>query len=165
MKELEGILIPFKRKSQQTIPALQAVQEKLGYLPKEAIEDVAQTLGLPAGEVYGVATFYAQFRLKPIGKHIITVCRGTACHVSGSLGILKEFERILGICAGETDEKREFTLQTVACFGACAIAPITVIETLGVPGRKVHGYMSKVKAADLVDAIKEEITEEAAQAV
>ena len=165
MKELEGILLPFTGKSQQTIPALQAVQEKLGYLPKEAIEDVAQTLGLPAGEVYGVATFYAQFRLKPIGKHIITVCRGTACHVSGSLGILKELERILGINAGETDEKREFTLQTVACFGACALAPITVIETLGITGRKVHGYMSKVKAADLIDAIKEEITEEAAQAV
>jgi len=165
MKELEGILMPFKRKSQHTIPALQAVQETLGYLPKEAIEDVAQTLGLPAGEVYGVATFYAQFRLKPIGKHIITVCRGTACHVSGSLGILQELERILGIYAGETDENREFTLQTVACFGACAIAPITVIETLGVPGRKVHGYMSKVKAADLIDAIKGEITEEAAQAV
>jgi NADH-quinone oxidoreductase subunit E len=165
MEELEGILLPFTGKSQQTIPALQAVQEKLGYLPKEAIEDVAQTLGLPAGEVYGVATFYAQFRLKPIGKHIITVCRGTACHVSGSLGILKELERILGICAGETDKKKEFTLQTVACFGACARAPITVIETLGVAGRKVHGYMSKVKAADLIDVIKEEITEEAAQAV
>jgi NADH-quinone oxidoreductase subunit E len=165
MKELEGILTPFRRKSQQTIPALQAVQEKLGYLPKEAIEDVAQTLGLPAGEVYGVATFYAQFRLKPIGKHIITVCRGTACHVSGSLGILKELERVLGICAGETDDKREFTLQIVACFGACARAPITVIETLGIPGRKVHGYMTKVKAADLIDAIKGEITEETAQAV
>ncbi|MBW2001732.1 MAG: NAD(P)H-dependent oxidoreductase subunit E [Deltaproteobacteria bacterium] len=165
MKELEGILLPFTGKSQQTIPALQAAQEKLGYLPKEAIEDVAQTLGLPAGEVYGVATFYAQFRLKPIGKHIITVCRGTACHVSGSLGILKELERILGIYAGETDEKKEFTLQTVACFGACARAPITVVETLGVAGRKVHGYMSKVKAADLIDLIKEEITEEASQAV
>jgi len=165
MKELEGILMPFKGKSQQTIPALQAVQEKLGYLPKEAIEDVAQTLGLPAGEVYGVATFYAQFRLKPIGKHIITVCRGTACHVSGSLGILKELERILGIYAGETDKKRKFTLQTVACFGACARAPITVIETLGVPGRKVHGCMTKMKAGDLIDEIKETITEEAAEAV
>ena len=165
MKELEGVLTPFTGKSQQTIPALQAVQEKVGYLPKEAIEDVARTLGLPAGEVYGVATFYAQFRLKPIGKHIITVCRGTACHVSGSLGILKELERILGICAGETDEKREFTLQTVACFGACARAPIAVVERLGATGRKVHGYMSKVKAAELIDAIKEEMTEQAPQAV
>jgi len=165
MKELEAILTPFKGKSHQTIPALQAVQENLGYLPKEAIEDVAQTVGLPAGEVYGVATFYAQFRLKPIGKHIITVCRGTACHVSGSLGILKELEGILGIGAGETDEKREFTLQTVACFGACARAPILVTETFGVPGRKVHGYMSKVKAADLIDSIKGEIATEAAQAV
>ena len=165
MKELENILMPFTGKSQQTIPALQAVQEKLGYLPKEAIEDVAHTLGIPAGEVYGVATFYAQFRLKPIGKNIITVCRGTACHVSGSLGILKELERVLGILAGETDTKREFTLQTVACFGACARAPITVVETLGVPGRKVHGYMSKVKAVDLIESMKEKVTQEAAQAV
>jgi len=165
MKELETILMPFTGKSQQTIPALQAVQEKLGYLPKEAIEDVAHTLGLPAGEVFGVATFYAQFRLKPIGKNIITVCRGTACHVSGSLGILKELERTLGIYAGETDTNREFTLQTVACFGACARAPIAVVEILGVPGRKVHGYMSKVKAVDLIESIKEKVTKEAAQAV
>jgi NADH-quinone oxidoreductase subunit E len=165
MKELETILMPFAGKPQQTIPALQAVQEKIGYLPKEAIEDVALTLGIPAGEVYGVATFYAQFRLKPIGKNIITVCRGTACHVSGSLGILKELESILGIGAGETDTSREFTLQTVACFGACARAPITVVETLGVPGRKVHGYMSKGKAVDLIESIRGKKTQEAAQAV
>jgi len=164
VKELEGILTPFKGKSHMTIPALQAAQEKLGYLPKEAVEDVAQTLALPTGEVYGVATFYAQFRLKPIGKNIITVCRGTACHVGGSLGILKELEKILGIYAGETDEKREFTLQTVACFGACARAPITVTEKLGVPVRKVHGYMTKIKAQELVDKIKEKMAEEAAEA-
>ncbi len=165
MKELEEVLLPFKGNPHMTIPALQAAQEKLGYLPKDAIEDVGQTLGLPTGEVYGVATFYAQFHLKSIGKNIITVCRGTACHVGGSLGILKELERILGIYAGETDEKREFTLQAVACFGACARATITVIEKLGVPGRKVHGYMTKMKARDLVDEIKEKITEEAAEAV
>lgn len=163
-EELKGVLLPFEERRNMTIPALQAVQEKLGYLPKEAIEDVAQTLGLTAGEVYGVATFYAQFRLKPIGKNIITVCRGTACHVGGSLGILKELERILGIYAGETDEKREFTLQTVACFGACARAPITVRERLGLPGRMVHGYMTKMKARDLVDGIKEKMAEEAAEA-
>ena len=165
MKELEKTLMPFKGKSHMTIPALQAVQEKLGYLPSESIEDVAQTLALPAGEVYGVATFYAQFRLKPIGKNIITVCRGTACHVGGSLGILKELEKILGINAGETDEKREFTLHTVACFGACARAPITVTEKLGMPGRKVHGYMTKMRARDLVDEIKEKMAEEIAEAV
>ena len=163
-KEIDSVLQRYKGKPGALIPALQAVQEKLGYLPKEAIEDVAQTLGLPAGEVYGVATFYAQFRLKPIGKNIITVCRGTACHVGGSLGILKELERILGIYAGETDEKREFTLQTVACFGACARAPITVTERLGLPGRMVHGYMTKMKARDLVDGIKEKMAEEAAEA-
>ena len=163
-KEIDSVLQRYKGKPGALIPALQAVQEKLGYLPKEAIEDVAQTLGLPAGEVYGVATFYAQFRLKPIGKNIITVCRGTACHVGGSLGILKELERILGIYAGETDEKREFTLQTVACFGACARAPITVTERLGLPGRMVHGYMTKMKARDLVDEIKEKMVEEAAEA-
>lgn len=165
MKELEEVLLPYKRNPHMTIPALQAVQRELGYLPKGAIEDVAQTLGLPVGEVYGVATFYAQFRLKPIGKNIITICRGTACHVGGSLGILKEFEKILGIYAGKTDEKMEFTLQTVACFGACARAPITVTEKLGVPGRKVHGYMTKTRTRDLVDEIKEKIAEETAEGV
>ncbi|NVL91802.1 MAG: NAD(P)H-dependent oxidoreductase subunit E [Desulfobacterales bacterium] len=164
MKELEEALLPFKEKRNMTIPALQIAQEKLGYLPREAIEDVAQTLGLPPGEVYEVVTFYAQFRLKPIGKNIITVCRGTACHVGGSSGILKELERILGIYAGETDEKREFTLLTVACFGACARAPITVTETLGLPGRKVHGYMTKMKARDLIEEIKQKMAEEAAEA-
>jgi NADH-quinone oxidoreductase subunit E len=159
-KELEKVLLSFKGNPHMTIPALQAVQEKLGYLPKEAIRDVAHILGLPIGEVYGVATFYAQFRLKPIGKNIITVCRGTACHVGGSLGILKELEKMLGVYAGETDEKREFTLQTVACFGACARAPITVTEKLGLPGRRVHGYMTRMKARDLVDEIKEEMAEE-----
>jgi NADH-quinone oxidoreductase subunit E len=163
-KEIDSVVQRYKGKPGALIPALQAVQEKLGYLPKEAIEDAARTLGLTAGEVYGVATFYAQFRLKPIGKNIITVCRGTACHVGGSLGILKELERILGIYAGETDEKREFTLQTVACFGACARAPITVTERLGLPGRMVHGYMTKMKARDLVDGIKEKMAEEAAEA-
>jgi NADH-quinone oxidoreductase subunit E len=165
VKELEEALLPYKENRHMTIPALQAVQEKLGYLSKRAIEDVAHTLGLPVGEVYGVATFYAQFRLKPIGRNIITVCRGTACHVGGSLGILKELEKILGIYSGETDEKMEFTLQTVACFGACARAPITVTEKLGVPGRRVHGYMTKMKTRDLVDKIKEEIAEETVEEV
>lgn len=165
MKGLEEALLSFKGSQHMTIPALQAAQEELGYLPKEAIEGVAQTLGLTAGEVYGVATFYAQFHLKPIGKNIITVCRGTACHVRNSLGILKELEKILDIYAGETDEKREFTLQTVACFGACARAPIAVTEKLGMPGRRVHGYMTKMKAQDLIDEIKEKLTEEASEAV
>ncbi len=165
MKELEEVLLPFKGKAYMTIPALQAAQEELGYLPEEAIEDVAHTLGVPTGEVYGVVTFYAQFRLKPVGKNIIIVCRGTACHAMGSLGILKELEKIMGIHAGETDEKMEFTLETVACFGACARAPVAVVEKLGVPGRKVHGLMTKMKARDLVEEIKEEMVEEAAEAV
>lgn len=162
MKELEGVLLPYKGNPHITIPALQSVQEKLGYLPKDAIVAVAKTLGLPIGEVYGVVTFYAQFRLRPIGKNVITVCRGTACHVVGSLGILKELEKILGIYAGDTDEKREFTLQTVACFGACARAPVIVTEKLNVPGMKVHGEMTKMKTRNLVDEIKEEMAEEAA---
>ena len=165
MEELVEVLLPFKGSPHMTIPALQAAQGELGYLPKEAIGDVAQALGLPKGEVYGVTTFYAQFRLKPIGRNIITVCRGTACHVGGSLGTLKELEKILGIYAGETDEKREFTLETVACFGACARATIVVTEKLGLPGRKVHGYMTKMKVRDLVDEIKEKMAEEAAEAV
>jgi len=164
MKELEEALSTFKGNPHMTIPALQAAQGKLGYLSREAIGDVAQTLGITTGEAYGVVTFYSQFRLKPVGKNIITVCRGTACHTMGSLGILKELEKTMGIHAGETDEKQEFTLQTIACFGACARAPVTVTEELGIPGRKVHGYMTKMKARDLVDGLKEKMTEEAAEA-
>lgn len=160
--KLEEVFTSFKGEACETIPVLQAVQEKLGYLPKEALEHVAQFLDISPGEIFGVATFFAQFRLKPIGKNIITVCKGTACHVRGSAGILREFEKILDIHVGATDSNMEFTLQTIACFGACARAPVTVLEKLGVPGREIHGGMTARMAGKLVEDIRGKMAEESA---
>ena len=104
------------------------VQEELGYLPREAIEEIARTLRISASEVYGVITFYAQFRTTPRGRHIVRVCRGTACHVRGGSQVLDAVKRDLGVGDNETTEDLEYTLETVACIGACALAPAMVID-------------------------------------
>ncbi|OGH99106.1 MAG: NADH dehydrogenase [Candidatus Melainabacteria bacterium GWF2_32_7] len=116
------------KKREYLIPLLQDVQEKYGYLSSDNLLNIAEHLNLPASKVYGVATFYNQFRLIPLGKHIIRVCRGTACHVKGSNQILETFQTELGIQAGETTKDGLFTLETVACLGACSIAPVIVID-------------------------------------
>ncbi|MBI9073327.1 MAG: NADH-quinone oxidoreductase subunit NuoE [Melioribacteraceae bacterium] len=110
------------------IPLLQDVQEIYGYLPEESLSDVAEFLGMSLSGVYGVATFYNQFRLKPLGKNVIRVCRGTACHVKNSANILQSLETELNILAGETSRDKLFTLETVACIGACSIAPVISIN-------------------------------------
>ncbi|MCB0749598.1 MAG: NADH-quinone oxidoreductase subunit NuoE [Ignavibacteriae bacterium] len=106
------------------IPLLQDVQQKYGYLPQKVLAEVSAHINMPFASVYGVATFYNQFRLKPLGKYIIRVCRGTACHVKNSANILIALETELGICAGNTTKDKLFTLETVACIGACSIAPV-----------------------------------------
>lgn len=110
------------------IAILQDIQEVYGYLPEEALFDVAEFIGMPMSSVYGVATFYNQFRLTPLGKNVIRVCRGTACHVKNSSNILTSLETELGICAGQTTRDKLFTLETVACIGACSIAPVININ-------------------------------------
>ncbi|MDK2976758.1 MAG: NADH-quinone oxidoreductase subunit [Candidatus Marinimicrobia bacterium] len=110
------------------IPLLQNIQTEFGYLPEDQLEKVAEHIGIPLSRVYGVATFYNQFRLKPLGKYVIRVCRGTACHVKGSLDILRILESELGIKAGETTKDFMFSIETVACIGACSIAPVIVIN-------------------------------------
>lgn len=106
------------------IPILQDVQNIYGYLPEDALQQVSEFLSLPLSSVYGVATFYNQFRLKPLGRNVIRVCRGTACHVKESENILSALELELKIKAGETTRDKMFTLETVACIGACSIAPV-----------------------------------------
>jgi NADH:ubiquinone oxidoreductase subunit E len=125
------------------IPILQETQEALGYLPVEAMEKIAHHLLLSVGEVYGVATFYAQFRLVPSGKNRVTVCRGTACHVRGGNRILKEVTQRLGIKPGETTQDMEYTLETVACIGACALAPNLTINNA------VHGQLTTKKVGEI----------------
>ncbi len=110
------------------IPLLQDVQEVYGYLPEDALKEIAAHVGMPFSAVYGVATFYNQFRLTPLGKNVIRVCRGTACHVKNSANILAALENELGVCAGSTTRDKVFTLETVACIGACSIAPVVNIN-------------------------------------
>ena len=110
------------------ISILQDIQEEYNYLPQNALRIVSETLGIPLVDIIGVATFYRAFSLEPRGRHLVTVCMGTACHVRGGLKILEEFEKKLDIKAGETTADKEFSLETVACLGCCAIGPVVVID-------------------------------------
>ena len=110
------------------IPLLQEVQNIYGYLPERALSEVAGFVDMPLSRVYGVATFYNQFRLQPLGENIIRVCRGTACHVKSSANILSAIENALKIKAGETTRDKKFTIEIVNCIGACSIAPVITIN-------------------------------------
>jgi NADH-quinone oxidoreductase subunit E len=127
-QEAGRILAGFSRKKANLIPILQKVQGKLGYLPREAMTEIAAYLKIPAIDVYGVVTFYNQFRLNPPGRHSIRVCLGTACHMKGGYITLDAWKRRLKISPGETTDDREFDLDTVACVGCCTMAPVTVVD-------------------------------------
>jgi len=127
-QQTKRILNRFSRKRGNLIPILQKVQEELGYLPREAMLEVAQFLDMPEIDVYGVVTFYNQFRLNPSGKHSIRVCLGTACHMKGGYITLDAWKRRLSIDRGQTTPDREFDLDTVACVGCCVMAPVTVVD-------------------------------------
>ena len=141
---LTTILSAHEGKRETIIPILQQVQEELGYLPEDAMLQIARHTHVPASRVYGVATFYAQFRFTPLGKTHVMVCRGTACHVRGAPAILDEITEILGMEGEGTTEDLEYTVETVACIGCCAIAPaITYNE-------EVHGNLSKNKVRKIM---------------
>jgi len=127
-QQTRQILNRFGRKQGNLIPILQEVQGKLGYLPKEAMLEIARFLGIPEIDVYSVVTFYNQFRLNPPGRHSIRVCLGTACHMKGGYITLDAWKRRLQIGPGETTPDREFDLDTVACVGCCAMAPVVVVD-------------------------------------
>ncbi len=110
------------------IPLLQQAQTEEGYISRARIETIHRDTGIPLAQIYGVATFYAQFRLTPVGKHICRVCHGTACHVSGANGITDAMESALGVVTGETTPDGEFTLDTVSCLGCCSLAPVIMID-------------------------------------
>lgn len=126
------------------IPILQDIQEIQGYLSEEEMNKVAQFTRMPVSRIYGVATFYNQFRLKPLGQYIIRVCRGTACHVKGSFDILQTLENELGIKAGDTTKDLLFSLETVACIGACSIAPVISIN------EEYYGHLTVKKIQKLI---------------
>jgi NADH-quinone oxidoreductase subunit E len=114
--------------SSDMIPLLQRLQDQYGYLPGDLVMAVAEMTGLPASRLFGVATFYAQFYLEPHGKHTVRVCRGTACHVRGGKKVLDAVKRTLAIDEGETTRDMLFSLETVACLGACALSPVMVVD-------------------------------------
>jgi len=135
-QKTKQILKRYGRKRENLVPILQKVQDKLGYLPKEAMLEIARFLNIPGMDVYSVITFYNQFRLNPPGKHSIRVCLGTACHMRGGYITLDAWKRRLGIDRGETTADREFDLDSVACVGCCVMAPVTVVD--GKPQGKVE---------------------------
>jgi NADH:ubiquinone oxidoreductase subunit E len=139
-------------KKDELIPILQETQVELGYLPTEAMRKIADFLDVTPGAVFGVATFYAQFRLVPSGKNKITVCRGTACHVRCGSRILREVEQRLGIKQGETTPDMEYTLDTVACIGACALAPNLTVNN------DVHGQLTTKKVGEIFSDRKKQNT-------
>ncbi len=141
---LSEVLAPYRGQKGATIPVLQKVQEELGYLSEEAISEIAYFLSLTQNEVYGVASFYAQFRFERQGEHIVKTCQGTACHVRGGRRILDVVQQELGIQAGETREDYKFSLEIVTCFGACALAPVMVVD------KTVNGRMTTVKAKQVL---------------
>ncbi len=149
-EQLDSIFTQYQGERGDLIPVLQKAQEKFGYLPRDVMEGIAKFLRLPASTVFGVSTFYAQFKFTPIGRKVIKVCRGTACHVRGADRILEEFQRDLGIKAGETTEDLEYSLETIACFGSCALAPVIVM------GKTVYGRMTTTKARQLLAEDKEQ---------
>jgi len=141
---LDDILTGYDGERGDLIPVLQQAQERFGYLPVEVMQGIAKFLRLPESDVFGVATFYAQFKLTPVGKRIVRVCRGTACHVRGGARILHEVEKQLGIKPGETTDDLEYSLETIACFGSCALAPVVVVD------KTVYGRMTTKKVAEVL---------------
>jgi NADH-quinone oxidoreductase subunit E len=144
LEQLTSVIRSSGKERKNLIPILQRVQQEHSYIPPEAIQLVAEHMEIAACEVYGVATFYNQFRFNPPGKHPIRVCLGTACHVKGGEIILENFERKLGIRNGETTLDREFSLERVACVGCCALAPVALV------GETVHGHMAPSKVEGLI---------------
>ncbi len=136
---LEKIKHDFSGQRENIIPMLQQVQHHIGYIPEIAMQEIAQHTRTPPATVFGVATFYEQFRLHPVGKHIVKVCRGTACHVKGADRIINEISNRFHLTPGQTSRDRSFTVETVACFGSCAIAPVVVVDD------KVKGRMNPSK--------------------
>jgi NADH-quinone oxidoreductase subunit E len=142
-QSLDAVFSGFDGKRDELIPILQKVQEKLGYLPEDALFEVARFTGVPESSVYAVATFYAQFRFTPIGRTHVTVCRGTSCHVRGAPRILESLERQLGIQEGETSPNLEYSLETVACIGACGLSPCIMVN------KQVEAKLTPKKVAEL----------------
>lgn len=134
----------YKNTKGALIPLLQEVQEIYGYLPKEVMQTVSKEMGIPLSKIFGVATFYAQFHLKPRGRNIIRMCQGTACHVRGSAKVFDAISKELDIDKNETTGDLRYTLETVACLGACGLAPVMMVND------DTHGRLTPQKAVEIL---------------
>jgi NADH-quinone oxidoreductase subunit E len=147
-KKLEIILEKNQRNPANLLAILQDIQREENYLPKEDMKRVAKGVGVPLSRVYSLATFFKSFSLKPRGKHICTVCMGTACHVRGAPKLVEKVEREFDLKAGETTSDMKLTLETVNCVGACALGPLVIVDG------EYHGNMTSTKLDKVVDALK-----------
>jgi len=148
---LESIIEKYAAESGGLIGILQKTQELYGYLPEDALRGIAEQTGIPLAKIYGVATFYTQFRLKPVGKYILMLCMGTACHVNGASAIVDTVSERLGIKNGETTEDGLFTLDIVACLGCCSLAPVMMVRSKS--GEEVHGNLTRDAVLKILDKI------------
>lgn len=149
LEDVASILKDFGKGRENLLPILQKIQERHGYLAMDALVLAAEHMKITPGDVYGVASFYNQFRFDPPGRHRIKICTGTACHVAGSDFIVEQFERRLGIKNGETSPDREFSLENVVCIGCCALAPVAVVD------EEAYGNLAPGKIKGLLSALKD----------
>ncbi len=148
-EQLTAIIDKHRGENWALIPLLQEIQETVGYIPPESIEPVAESLNLFPSQVQGVITFYAGFSLEPKGKYVVRVCRGTACHVKGGRSILRLLKKELDLDEGETDTEYRFTLETVACLGACFLAPTMMVN------RTYYGKLNPTKVSSVLAQYQE----------
>ncbi|MDD5306559.1 MAG: NADH-quinone oxidoreductase subunit NuoE [Deltaproteobacteria bacterium] len=133
---------------EMAIPVLQMIQDEFRYVPIEAIEHIAKTTQMTEAQLYGVATFFAQFRLTPVGERIIKVCHGTACHVGGAVGLTEAIEERLGVKTGENTPDMKYTLTSVACVGCCSLAPVVMIDST------TYGRLDRKKSVKVIDDLE-----------
>jgi len=145
---LDPLIAKYKGKKGNVIPLLQGAQDIYGFIPEATFKIISVKTGIPLSDMYGVATFYAQFRLKPVGKHIIKVCHGTACHVQNANEITESLEEALKVKDGETTEDRLFTLESVACLGCCSLAPVMMV------GDQTYGKLTGNAAMKVIKNIR-----------
>jgi len=149
-------LINKRRQSGSLIPLLQSAQDSYGYIPEKIIYYISELTNKPPAEIYGVITFYSQFRLKPIGKNLIRICEGTACHVNGAKSVLSVLQEELGISTGETTDDGNYSLVSVACLGCCSLAPVMMIndETFGnLTSDKIKKALKEIGSKQKIKAV------------
>jgi NADH:ubiquinone oxidoreductase subunit E len=145
LSRVDAIVARKGKGPEMAIPVLQMIQDEFRYVPLEAIEHIAKTTQMTEAQLYGVATFFAQFRLTPVGERIIKVCHGTACHVGGAEGLTEAIEERLGVKTGENTPDMKFTLTSVACVGCCSLAPVVMIDST------TYGRLDRKKSVKVID--------------